>query len=540
MQPMLSSQFLEHFHFLRPAWALLLVPVLYTIYQQRQSRDETRGWQAVIAPHLLEALRVRQYRNHWFNPVSLSLLLMLLMTIILMGPSWRQQPSPLSKDEAALVVVMDISDSMSQSDIQPSRLRRAKQKVGDLLELRSGSRTALVVFAGTAHTVLPLTDDPEILGQYMAAVKPAVMPREGKFPEYSLPQIDGIISDPTLPTTVLLITDGVSDSSEQLFAQYFAERPHQLLVWGIGREEPAADSGIAPLEGDSLRSLASASGGRYIELSVDRRDVQSIHRRIDSHYVVTEDSAVPWLDSGYWLVFPCLGIFALWFRKGWTLQWGLVLFLVGAGLQPQQAQAGENWFADLWLTPDQQGRWLLQRGDYREAAERFNNPMWKGMAYYYAEDFKLAAEYFSRVDSEAARFNRANALAHSQNYLPAVRLYDRILLANPDHSAARKNRDIVQGIIDAINLMSASQADEPGGANSSRELGEDDPERAEGAERKTFETQELVQFSAEEVLQDPSINDMWLRSVQRDPSHFLGVKFSMQLSQQEQEQEQEQ
>ena len=154
------------------------------------------------------------------------------------------------------------------------------------------------------------------------------------------------------------------------------------------------------------------------------------------------------------------------------------------------------------------------------------------MAYYYGEDFKLAAEYFSRVDSEAARFNRANALAHSQNYVPAVRLYDRILDANSGHEAARGNREIVQAVIDAINRMSESQADEPGGS-SSKELGEDDPQRADGAERKVFDAQELVQFNAEEILQDPDINEMWLRSVQRDPSHFLAVKFSMQLSEQE-------
>ncbi len=529
---MLSAQFIEHFHFLRPAWVLLLLPVLYTIYQQRQSRDETRGWQAVIAPHLLEALRVRQYRNHWFNPLSLSLLLMLLLTTILMGPSWRQQPSPLSKDEAALVVILDSSESMRQRDIQPSRLQRAKHKVADLLELRTGSRTALIVFAGSAHTVLPLTDDPQILNQYMTAVKPAVMPRAGKFPEYSLPRIDSIIPDRTTPTTILLLTDGVSDASEKLFADYFSQRSHQLLVWGIGQERPAPDSGIAPLAADSLRALADASGGSYIELSVDKRDVQSIHRRIDAHYVVTDDSAVPWLDSGYWLIFPCLVIFALWFRKGWTLQWGLVLCLIGGALQPQQAHAAYNWFANFWLTPDQQGRWLLQRGEYREAATRFANPMWKGVAYYYGEDFKLAAEYFSRVDSEAARFNRANALAHSQNYVPAVRLYERILDANPGHDAARGNREIVQAVIDAINRMSESQADEPGGS-SSKELGEDDPQRADGAERKVFDAQELVQFNAEEILQDPDINEMWLRSVQRDPAHFLAVKFSMQLSEQE-------
>ena len=187
---------------------------------------------------------------------------------------------------------------------------------------------------------------------------------------------------------------------------------------------------------------------------------------------------------------------------------------------------------NLWLTPDQQGRWLLQRGDYTEAATRFKNPMWKGLAYYYAEDFKLAAEYFSRVDSEAARFNRANALAHSQNYLPAVRVYDRILKTNPDNVAAQGKRKIVQDIIDAINRMSESQADEPGGSQS-KEMGEDDPERAEGADRDFVEQQELVQFSADEILQDPSINEMWLRSVQQNPSDFLAIKFNMQLQRRE-------
>ena len=161
--------------------------------------------------------------------------------------------------------------------------------------------------------------------------------------------------------------------------------------------------------------------------------------------------------------------------------------------------------------------------------------MWKGVAYYYAEDFKLAAEYFSRVDNLDAQFNRANALAQGQHYLRAVRGYDQLLEANPDFSAAAHNRRIVQDIIDEINRMSESQADESGGSQS-RELGEDDPQRADGAERQIVQQQDLVQFSAEEVMQDPRISEMWLRSVQRDPSHFLAVKFSMQLEQGEPEQ----
>ncbi len=527
---MLSASLIEHFHFLRPWWALALVPILLTIALQWQREDQTRGWQTVIAPHLLEALRVRQFRNHWFNPASLSLVVMGLMIIILMGPSWRQQASPLTRDEAALVVILDVSASMQQRDIQPSRLQRAQQKIGDLLELRKGSLTTLVGYAGSAHIVLTLTDDQQIFRQYLSAMKPGVMPRPGKFPEYALPLLERIANDDSIPTTVLLVTDGVSNSSESAYQDYFSQHQHQLLVWGIGLENPA-DQGLAPLEALALRNLADAAGGSYIDLSIDKSDVNRIHRRVNSHYVVTDDASVPWQDSGYWLVFPALLLFSLWFRKGWTLQWLIPLaFVTGLGHTPT-AQADSTWFADLWLTPDQQGRLLFQQQRYPEAALRFASPMWKGFAYYYAEEFKLAAEYFSRVDSETARFNRANALAQRQDYLLAVRLYQQILEHNPAHAAAENNRQLVQALIDEINRMSASQADEAGAANASRELGEDDPQRADGAERKTSPLEELAQFTADEVLQDESVNAMWLRSVQRDASQFLAIKFSMQLEQ---------
>ena len=40
---------------------------------------------------------------------------------------------------------------------------------------------------------------------------------------------------------------------------------------------------------------------------------------------------------------------------------------------------------------------------------------------------------------------------------------------------------------------------------------------------------EIQQLTAEDILQDSATRDMWLRSVQPDPSNFLAVKFSMQL-----------
>jgi Ca-activated chloride channel family protein len=526
---------LEHFHFLRPAWALLVLPWLIIVIARRRRSAARDMFGGIIAPHLLEHLRLQKFDSRWFNPTSFSQVFVVLLLIVLMGPSWRQQPSPLSQDEAPLVVLLDVSSSMQQRDVQPSRLRRAKQKVSDLLALRPDKKTALIVYAGSAHTVLTLTADQEILNQYLAAIEPGIMPRPGKFPEYTLPLVDRVLRESIAPATIILLSDGLGGDSSAAFSEFFADRPHQLLVVGVGTESDA--DGAIPLERRALQRLADETGGEFSTLTVDDSDVRRIQRKIDSYYVVVEDSALPWLDSGYPLVFPALALFLMWFRKGWTLTYAwLAVPLVLAG-SPSPAVAADDrpgaaalqWFADLWLTPDQQGRLLMQLGNYGAAARHFEDPLWKGMAYYYAEDFMRAADYFSRRDSDDALFNEANARAHTRDYLRAVNRYDRLLERNPDYPGAAGNRDRVQALIDEINRMSESQQQEAGVGSEEKQLDSEDAIPAEGAEELSWDKVEQVQFSAEEILQDPATADMWLRGVQQDPSQFLAIKFSMQL-----------
>ncbi|MEZ5504129.1 MAG: VWA domain-containing protein [Halioglobus sp.] len=542
---------LEHFHFLRPAWALLLLPwfaIVLTHNRQRNRRDMFGG---IIAPHLLEHLRLQRVDTRWINPRTLSLLLTALTLLILMGPAWRQQPSPLSEDDSALVILLDVSSSMQQTDVQPSRLQRAKQKISDLLKLRPDKKTALIVYSGTAHTVLSLTADQDILNQYLAAISPSIMPRNGKFPEYSLPLVDEILRETTAPATIVLFTDGLGADSRRAFASYFSSRPHQLLVEGVGTETEAP--GVAALERKSLEDLASDNRGEYVAMTVDDQDVRQLNRRIDSHYVIASDSALPWLDSGYPLVFPAMALFLMWFRKGWTLTWAcLLLPVVLAGASPatnaqelstpvRESPPGDShWFADLWLTGDQQGRLLMQLGHYQDAAARFTDPMWKGLAYYYDEQFMLAAEYFSRRDSDDALFNEANARAHGRDYVRAVNRYDRLLARNPGYPGAAQNRARVQAIIEEINRLSESQQQEAGVSGEDKELGSDDAIPAQGADEISWQQAEIKQLTAEDILRDPATGDMWLRGVQKDPASFLAVKFSMQLRDREAQREEAQ
>ena len=536
---------LEHFHFLRPTWALLLIPWLAMVVIRSQQRDKQDMFGGIIAPHLLQHLRLQRFDTRWLNPKNFSLLFMVLVLLVLMGPTWRQQLSPLNQDEAALVVLLDVSSTMQQKDVQPSRLQRAKQKISDLLALRPDKKSALIAYSGTAHSVLSLTADQDILNQYLAAITPSIMPRSGKFPEYSLPLADEILQGRNAPATIVMFSDGLGAESGQAFESYFLTHPHQLLVVGVGSENE--ESGIAPLERESLKALATNANGVYLSLTVDDADVRQLNRHVESHYTVTQDSALPWLDSGYFLVFPAMGLFLMWFRRGWTLTWMWLILPAVLSSTPVPALAQQEaapitrerpateqsaamrGFADLWLTGDQQGRLLLQLGRYTQAAARFNDLMWKGIAYYYNEDFMLAAEYFSRQDSDDALFNEANARAQGRDYVRAVRRYDRLLARNPDYPDATANRSQVRAIIEEIDRLSASQQQEAGASTQDKRLSSDDAIPAQGADEISWQQTKVIQLTAEDILQDAATRDMWLRGVQQDPSRFLAIKFGMQL-----------
>lgn len=188
-------------------------------------------------------------------------------------------------------------------------------------------------------------------------------------------------------------------------------------------------------------------------------------------------------------------------------------------LRPQQ-------FTDLWLTRDQQGQILFNLGHYQQASTTFKSTHWQAYSSYAAQQYKNSATLYGQFTDIESQLAQANALAHAREYVNARNLYQHILTISPENRAANTNIVIVQAIIDEVNRLSASQRAEQGEAT--KELG-DEPQTGDGAERKEAPKQQKVeQLSAEQLLLDPSLNEMWLRQVQKNPANFLSQKFYMQ------------
>lgn len=169
-------ELLQPFHFLRPLWLLVIPGALLLWWLTRKRLATPPPWAQQIAPHLLVHLTIRAGSRGRILPVDLVALALVIGGLAASGPAWRPVPNPFVSETAPLVVALELSETMLATDIQPTRLERAKMKVVDLVSRRTGAHTGLIVYAGSAHVVLPLTDDPAIMAPFLESVSPSIMP----------------------------------------------------------------------------------------------------------------------------------------------------------------------------------------------------------------------------------------------------------------------------------------------------------------------------------------------------------------------------
>lgn len=308
---------MEHFHFLRPYWLLLLPVAAGLVWAIARRSDASRKWRALLAPHLLEALLVDRQRGQRVRPLVLLAVLLLLGIFAMAGPAWRQQPSPFTQDAAALVIVLKVTPSMLTEDVQPSRLQRATQKIHDVLTRRPGARAALIAYAGSAHLVMPLTRDAGIIDMFAAELGPDMMPQDGDDADAALALAAKQLLEANETGSVLWMGDGLTTAEAERIASHGKRGLRSLVMLGtVGLDPDSA-------ERRELRQAASTLRARLEFIAPDERDVDAIVARVQTDFssAVVAEQGTRWQDAGYWLLYPMVLLALFWFRTGWIVRY---------------------------------------------------------------------------------------------------------------------------------------------------------------------------------------------------------------------------
>jgi Ca-activated chloride channel family protein len=279
---------------------------------------------------------------------------------------------------------------------------------------------------------VPLTDDSATIEQLLRALTVELLPISGDTAASALrASVQLLAAAKSRAAHVILLSDGISDPADSISAaRQLSKAGAQLSVIGIGTAREA-----------QLRELARSGGGVYQPLGA-----RGPHPALTMQAVAgfsqapgREASVDLWVEKGVWLLLPMLLLAALGYRRGWLA----VVVVVALCPMPQQVMA-VSW-DELWLTPDQRAKRLLDAGQADQAAELFTDPNWRATARYRSGDFDQAAAQFAE---SGAAYNRANALAKAGKLTEALDSYEQALTIRPDDGDARFNRDLVQKILD--------------------------------------------------------------------------------------------
>ncbi len=312
--------------------------ILRRLEMHREGRMR-RFIDAGLTERLLSDYDLRARRPLFY--LSLAGVLFLLLTLA--QPHWGKRWTPITRNSRDILVLLDASLSMNAENPPPSRLERARQKIESLMERCPGDRFGLVLFAGEAAAMCPLTLDHGYFRSILDAVNTDTLSIEGTDISAALREaLDVFEADSERfgdsqsdrnNRIVLLISDGEQTAGEAVdMAKHIGEH---ALIYSMGIGDPKGAvvefpawmrqyvrmpdeklTHVSTLDEEGLSSLATASGGAYVRITPDNSDVDFIHQELEHvRGELTEDAMrfrlvnrYRWPLAAAWICFAAEGL----------------------------------------------------------------------------------------------------------------------------------------------------------------------------------------------------------------------------------------
>ncbi|MGO1297980.1 MAG: VWA domain-containing protein [Vibrio sp.] len=310
-------------------WVLCLLPLPLLIYKWAPSRQNSA---AITLPYLPQHASIT-HSNGWIHK-GLAIALWVCLVCAAARPVWYGDPVYVSPKHRDMMLVVDLSYSMSEKDMRDGdhyidRLTAVKHVLKDFITKRKGDRLGLIYFADHAYLQTPLTFD---LTTVDHQVDHAVLKLIGT--KTAMGEGIGLATknfiDGNAPQRVMiLLSDGSNNSGviTPLEAAKIAKKYHtKIYTIGVGAGEMTVQSLFGSrtvntakgLDEKTLKQVAKLTGGRYFRAR-DADELQNIYSSINQLEPVKK-AAQTWRPQTEWFGVPlamalCLSIVLMVLRR---------------------------------------------------------------------------------------------------------------------------------------------------------------------------------------------------------------------------------
>lgn len=443
-------------HFVRPDFIYTFPLFIVAMFFIVKHKKVTHFWQRYLPKHYQnQLLNTQSIQQSYLWSKLVACLFLVCGFCALLGPSWTEQEVLAQDQVAPLSIVMDLSPQMNfrdQSIQKESSLTLAKRKIQDILDARGKEPTGLIVYSGTAHTVVPLTNDSKTIQNMLSSIETSIMPVQGTNAALGIlsglqalaKENDSLNHPEFVKGSILLMTTGIDSAQiKQIQTELKAYPKVHLSILGINLVQNSSNE-------KNLHTLAQQHHGIYQAMTLTDQDLNNLKLDQQTINIQTESQVKQFKDQGYWFLLPMILLALLLLaRRSWLFCLPFV-FVFSA---PFKTEAS-IWESLLYNT-NQQAQHHIQNGNYAEGLEKIEDPNWQAYANYQLEDYKQAeAMYKNQLETKPKNeitaeeiYNYGNALAKQQKYQEALKAWDEALVLRPDFPEAITNKKLVKDLL---------------------------------------------------------------------------------------------
>ncbi len=415
---------------------------------------------------VLDKLRIESKALNKKARYALFFTAMTLMTVALAKPVIKDGEVVVEAKSADILIGIDISDSMKAEDLYPNRIEFAKHKAIDLIKNAPHTRIGVLAFAKHDYIVSPLSFDHSSVAFLLSKVNTGNITEKGTHLDSMLNSAISMLEHAS-QKNLLIFTDGGDDKDFSKEISHAKQKGLRVFIIGVATEQGSpvrsADGGFIKYNGKiliskinpELKTLATETGGVYIEAVLGDEDIKQIMKEIESSTkkATLKEEIIPQYIQLFYYPLALAVLFLLLafssFPRKLVKNFVLIAF---AFFGLEDARAGMLDFQKLHEAKEayKAHEFKTSAGIYKEFAIQSPEAVYNLANSLYKEgEFEQALKVYKSLDDQKdelktkALSNSGNALVKLKKYEEALQAYENSLAIKEDKNT-RENYEAVK------------------------------------------------------------------------------------------------
>jgi len=406
--------------FLHPEFLYFMFIPLFVLFGFLLTQKETETH--FFSSEVMEKLRVGA-KSMTLKSRNILFLFMAIFIIVALGqPVIDNGVVKIQSKSADIMIAFDISDSMLAEDVYPNRLKLAKQKAIDFLNIVPNDRVGVIGFARNSYLVSPVSFDHDVVSFLLSKLDTNSITEKGTDFLSMLEVVNKDLKNDK--KYLLLITDGGDKKDFSKEITYAKKSNITVFILGIGTKHGAPikqkDGSFIKYKGDivvsklneSISQLATSTGGVYIQNVKSDKDVKAMLKEIKNKAIKKELKSEE-VHKYISLFYYPLGV-------------ALLLLLIATSSFVGKKRTGASILGILLLlfTPNLKAG-IFDFIELDKAKKAYENGEYKKAS-------KLYGEYAKRSNDPKGYYDKGDALYKQKKYKEALKAYQKANFTDKD------------------------------------------------------------------------------------------------------------